>query len=184
METKPDEAKKPEKKMVPESDLVAFKRGAIEREKRLKEELAKKDDALAEANAQLKIAQANLEDDAEVAKVRDSLVERDRKLTEKEQKLEKDLASFNEREQEVRVQALATEHGVEIDDIKDAEDPEKEALRLKAERLTKEAEEAKKSPESLYESGTPGSVKTQPKDMSDEEFEAHVKAERTKALSK
>lgn len=173
-------------KMVPESDLIAFKKASQEREKRLKEELAATKNEVVEVKSQLRITKASLEDDEEVAKVKQLLLDEDKKIKTEREKLDKDLASLTEREREARVKSLATQHSVEIDLIKDAEDPEKEALRLVAERLTKEAEELKKksTPESLYETRTPGSVKVQPKDMTDEDFKKYVDGQRKEALSK
>jgi hypothetical protein len=185
-EKKPVLSTKDDKRTVLESDLIAFKKASQERERRLKEELATTKSEVAEVKSQLKIAKASLEDDEEVAKVRQWLIDEDKRITAEREKVEKDLTSLTEREREVRVKSLAAQHSVEIDLIKDAEDPEKEALRLVAERLTKEAEELKKksAPESLYETGTPGSVKAQPKDMPDAEFQKYVAGLRKEALSK
>ena len=63
----------PEEKMVKESDLIAYKKSAQERERKLKEEIetinkrvAEAEQARRQAESQLKIARANVEDDEEV----------------------------------------------------------------------------------------------------------------------
>lgn len=170
---KPAQGQKPQPKMVPESDLIAVKKSLKSENDKLKEELATIKSQFIESQAELEMANTNVEDDAEVKQVKAYLLG-ERKKLEKEKaefgkeksKYQEDLTSYQEREKESRVKALASEHGVELDAIKDAEDPEKEALRLKAERLTKEKEEIeKKTPESVFEASQTGIVKKQPKDM-------------------
>ena len=154
-------------KTVPEKDLIAVKM----REKALKDELAGYKSRLAETEAELEARATNMDDDDEVRKVREHLISENKKLANERASLDKDKASLSEERKEARVKTLASEYGVELDDIKDAEDPEKEALRLVNERLTKEkADQATKTPESVYESSGGGAVKTNIKDMSDEEF--------------
>ena len=175
-------------KVVPESDFIAFKKGSIEREKRVKEELAKVKEQLSQTEAELKITKTDVGDDEEVSKVKGYLVEEARKLNQARAKLEADLTSFKGRDKEVRVKMLASKYGVDEESISEEEDPEKKALELFAERLTKEKEElatkVKQSPESIYESGTPGAIKTQPKDMPDAEFDKHWEQKKQEALSR
>ena len=186
----PDEpVKKPEKaapKMVLEADLIAFKKGSTEREKKLREELEESKAKLTQAESETKLAKMNVEDDEVVSTVKAHLVEEDRRIRGERAKLDKDLASLEEREREARVQALASEHQVDIDAIKYADDPEKEALKIKGERLTREKQELEKekTPESVFESGTPGTVKKSIWDMSDDDFNAHVEKQKREALSK
>ena len=161
--------KKPAAKMVPESDLIAFKTGSLGREKKLREELVQSTGRVSQLESELKIVKANDEDEGEISAVKQYLLDKEKDIANQRAELDKDLASAKEREKEVAVQTLASKHQVEIDEIKDAEDPEKEALRIVNERLVKEKEDG--TPESVFESGTPGSVKAQPKDMSDEDFD-------------
>ena len=178
-------------KVVSESDFIAFKKGSLERERRMKEELAKVKGQLSQTEAELKITKTDVGDDEEVSKVKAYLIEEAKKLRKERAELETDLTSFKERDKEVRVKMLASKYGVDEESISGEEDPEKKALELFAERLIKEKEEsatlaAKKAetPESIYETGTPGGVKTQPKDMSDGEFDKHWGKIKREALSK
>lgn len=174
-------------KMVPESDIIAFKKGATEREKRLKEELAESKQRTVELEAGLKIAKADTDDEGKLSEIKTYLLEREGTLNERDKEIgkkEKDFASqAEEREREGRVKALAEEHKVEINDITGADDPEKEALRLVAQRLTKEKEETL-PPESVFESNTPGSVKKSVKDQTDEEFDASWERQKAEAYAK
>ena len=187
----PGQAEKPKAdKVVPEAHFIAFKKGSEARERKLKEELAEVKGQVTQMESELKIAKLNAEDDAEISKVKGYLVDEAKKVekalaevNEKRAKIDEDLASLTEREKEARVKALASEHKVEIDAIKDAEDPEKEALRLVAQRLTKELENKVPGSE-IFESGTPGSVKTKVKDMKDEEFDKVWEQKKQEALSK
>jgi len=182
----PQQTEKAAPKVVPESDLIAVKRKAQEIEKRLREELAELKGKLAEAESELEIGATDVEDDEEVKKVKTYLKGEDNKIKQERAKLDADLAAFQERERESRVQTLASQYQVEIDAIKDAEDPEKEALRLANERLAKEKEEAetKASPESVFEHGAGGIVKKPILDMNDAEFEAKEKALKAESLSR
>ena len=165
------------------TDFFSYKEASLKREKKLKEELAESKQRGAELEAELKIAKTDTEDEGEISEVKKALLKRDAELNEKDRKLAKDLASIEEREKEVRVKTLASEYQVEIDAIKDAEDPEKEALRIVAKRLTKEKEETP-APESVFESKTPGGVKVPIKDMPDTEFDAVWEKQKREALSK
>lgn len=156
-----------QEKTVPLSQLMALK----EKEKKTRAELEEAKTSNAKLTSELKIAKTDIDDDEEVKGVRKFLVDEDTRIKEAATKLDKDTATFNERAKESQVKAWASEHGVKEEDIVDAEDPEKEALRLKAERLTEE----KKAPGSVFESGGGGVAGVQPKDMTDEAFEKHVK---------
>ena len=164
-----DEPTNPNKggKTVPEKDLLAVKA----REKKALDELATTKSKLAEAEAELETRATDTDDDEEVKKVREMLVTESKKNANERAALDKDKASLAEERKEARVKTLATEYAVELDDIKDAEDPEKEALRLVNERLTKEkTEKAETTPESVFESGSGGGVKVNVRDLSDAEF--------------
>ncbi len=158
---------KPAGKTVPEKDLIAVKM----REKTLKDELAGVRTKLAEAEAELETRATDTDDDEEVKKVREMLVADSKKNANERAQIDKDKASLAEERKEARVKSLASEFEVDLDDIKNAEDPEKEALRLVNERLTKEkTEQVEKTPESVFESTSGGGVKQNVRDMSDDEF--------------
>lgn len=177
-DTKPVQGdKKPEaKKMVPESDFLAFKNASLAREKRLKEELATSREEVAQVKSELQMAGVDTENDEEVDKVRKMLIKEDKELRAERAKLDTDRASFKEERREAEIQTLATKYGVDVDVIKDEDDPKAKALEMYAERLAEEKKTLEESsPGSVYETGTPGTVRTQPKDMSAEEFDTHVK---------
>ena len=187
-DTKPVQGK-PKVKMIPESDIIAFKKGSTEREKRLREELAESKQRAVEAEAGLKIAKTDTEDEEAVNEIKKYLLKREATLNEKNETLDKrdkDLASKEEeREKEDRVKMLASEYQVEAKDIKDADDQEKEALRLVTKRLTEEKEQKEApTPGSVFESNTPGSVKKNVKDMNDPEFDKAWEEKNQEALSK
>lgn len=160
-------------KTVPEHVLVSFKRGSQERERALQEELTK-------LKSELKIAKTNVDDDDEVSKVRAYLLSEEEKVNNLRAQFDTDLASFKERERETVVKALSAQYNVEQSELEGAEDPEKVALKLYAERL---AGEKKGSPESVYELGTRGSAKKTPADMNDEEFKEYRQGLKREALS-
>lgn len=181
------EVKKPQQKTVPASDLFAVKKQA----EKLQEELANTKAELADIKAELEIAHTDVEDSDEVARVKQYLLGLEKQVNAKvrdvearEAKLKEDLASYEERDKESRVQALASEHQVEVDAIKDAEDPEKEALRLVNERLAKEKLELEgKTPESVFETVGGGVIKKKIADMNDAEFAQKEKELKAEALS-
>jgi len=185
VQPKPKEEKKSGAKMVPIADLLAQK----SKVKKLEEELAEIKSKFNAVSAELEVAKANVEDDEEVKKVRAYLINQAKEIEEKRTQLDKDLASFKEREREVVAMELASKYEVDKDAILAGDDIEKTALSLYAERLAKEKEELTKkseessSSESVYESGAPSIVKKQPKDMTDEEFDAYEKRLREEALS-
>jgi len=140
---------------------------------------------LGDAEAELKIKSLDTGDEEEVSAVKKYLLDREKELNAETAKLDKDKADLDERDKESRVKTLVSKYGVDEESISGEPDPEKKALELYAERLTKEKEElGEQTPESIYETATPGSVKKQPKDMSDEEFKTHVEGLKREALSK
>ena len=169
-------------KMIAESDFLAFKEGSLGRERRLKAELVTVKKELGIAQSELKVAKMNGEDDEEVAKVKAYLVAEAKKVEAQRAELDADLASKQERDKEAKTQALVTKYGVDIESISGEDDPEKKALELYAERLTKEVGELKRSAQ-VFETGSVGMTKKQPKDMDEKEFDTHTKQLREKALS-
>mgnify|MGYP001617141229 CR=1 FL=1 len=180
-EEKPDQMVAP--KMVRESDLIAVK----EQLKKTKEFISQKEKELFQLKSELKVAKANLADDEGAEEVRTYLVKRDEELNDRELELNKfkdELsereASFKGKEREARVNALASEYQVDIEKITDADDPEKEALRLKLERLTKEKETT--PAEGTFEHAIAGGrIKKSALDMSDVEFKEYEKQLKAKA---
>ncbi len=159
-----DLPKKVEPKMVRESDLLAVKAT----EKRLKSELAESKNQIVQLSADLKIAKTDGSDDEAVTRVKEALLAQNDESAKMREQLDRDLASFNERERESRVQAFASQYGVELDSIKDAENPELAALKLANERLTSGENPA----EAVVESSGGGGLTTKmPINMNDEELE-------------
>uniref|UniRef100_A0A6H1ZRE2 Uncharacterized protein n=1 Tax=viral metagenome TaxID=1070528 RepID=A0A6H1ZRE2_9ZZZZ len=140
--------------------------------------LLKAKEEIANLKSEIKMAKANLTDEDEVKDVREYLLERDRELNEREATLEKRQGELTERQttldkrdKEESVKSLAAKYKVELDKIKDADDPEKEALKIIHERLTKEKEQPPAPAEEAFESAPAGGIiKKQPKDMDDKEF--------------
>jgi len=177
--------KKPEPRLVPETDVIAVKKA----HERTKAELSELKAKLVDIESERSLIGGLGDDEEEVDKVKTMLLEREKALNKRQAQLDKDLTSLKEREKESRVQSLVSKYGVNITDISDSEDPEKKALELYAERLTKEKEELvkakEKSPELIYESGSMGKLHKQPRDMTEKEFEDYVKSLRKRGtLSK
>ena len=185
--TRPKEVKKPEPKMILESDLIVFKKSSTNREDKLRNELVDLKGKLAEVESALKIAKVNADDEGEVSEVKKFLFAEEKRIQGLQATYEKDLTSFQERERGVRAKELATEYGIDVESIGVEDDMEKAALRLYAGRLAEEKkalEEKKPTPESVFETGPGGVIKTSPKDMSDKDFDDYVKARREEALSR
>ena len=169
-------------KMVRESDLLAVKSQL----KGFKDQLSSKDAEIVRLTSELKAAKVNLEDDDEVKDVRKWLIDRAAELDERQseqEKIKQDIeereASFKGKERGSLVQTLASKYGIEIDAIKDADDPEKEALRLVVER---EAGEIKTPAEKTFET-TPagGRVKKDVWKMKPDEFQEYEQELKEKA---
>ena len=139
--------------MVPLSELIAAK----DKIKKVLSELEGERKARADAETKLKVAKANLEDDEDVKKVRDGLLEDWDKLKADRSKYDEDRTAFDGERKKFTVEQLATKFGVEITAIADKDDPEKEALRLYAEKLTKEKAETPKL--GIYDTNAPAVVK-------------------------
>lgn len=192
-------------KMIPESDLIKFKKGAEGREERLKTEnegLRTKVTTLtteaSTAKAQLKTVKSNLEDDGEVSELRDYLLKEDEKNQANSSKNEQDRTSLDKREREVRVKEIVAEYkskGVELDsdEIVKADDMDNFAVAAFNDHLAKENEALRKgetpenpnSPESVLDinTGTPISKK-KVADMSNEEFDKSWASMNAEALAK
>lgn len=181
----PSQPEAGESRTVPLGDLLRYKKGAEGREVKLKAELAQAKEALAQTQSELQIRGVDVEDDEDVSRVKKYLLEQEKGIRKERAKLNADLASYEERAKEARIQSLTSKYGVDIETISGEEDPEKKALELYAERLSREKEELtkKSGPGAVFESGTRGGVRTSPKDMTPEEFTKHVKALTETALS-
>lgn len=180
----------PSQKMVPEADLLRLKKGSEAREKKYREELQNVSAKLREMEAKSIMGGLSTGDEADVSKVKAYLLDRAKEIEARSQKLEEELASFREREREVRVKDVALKYGLNSDDLAGEEDVESAALRLRAERLAKENEELKKQTTTtqpvVYESNSSTGVVRKnvwdmnPKELADYEKELKNKA----ALSK
>lgn len=180
---KPGQSDKKDERMVAESTLVSVKKEWKSKYDKANDELAKTKSELSKAQSDLKIAKTDVDDDEEVKKVRAMLVEEADELRKKREVLEKDLSSFQEREREVTAKELASKYGIDADALKDSEDMEKEALRLKLEKLSGEGKEP--PPESsVYEREHPSIAKKGAWDLSDEEFNKQWDAKNREALSR
>ncbi len=183
------EAKKPDQKMVPETDLIALREGSKSREKRLKAELDEAQRKIEELSDKERIARLNGVDDDEVKAVKKYLLEEEDRVNKLRAKHEKDVASYQERERGVRARELAAEYkqrGVEVDldNLLNSEDMEKVALDRYAAFLAEENKRLKetKPPEpSVFESTPAGTSKKMPKNMTDEEFAEFEKTIKSKA---
>lgn len=188
-------------KTVPLADLVKYKSGAENREKKLKEDLARLQEQLAaeqglrrKAESDAKMAKANLSDDDEVAKVRQMLIDQDKEYQEKIKKHESDLASLTKREREVRAKELMAEYGakgvkIDAESLQNVDDLEGHFKEAYVAHLAKENEELKQkspavTPESVFERGTGGVLKKTPADMTTQEFDQFYEAQKKEALSK
>ncbi len=170
-----DPEKGSQKKMVPEADVIAQKKRA----EKVEGELTEVKRQLADSQSEIGVLKDAIDEDG-VTEVQKKLLEREKVANEREAELKKGEVTLKERQKVAVVTTLATQYGVEESRIRDAEDPEKEALKLQNERLTKE----KESTESVFETGPAGSVKTQPKDMSDEVFDQFYETQKKAAQLK
>ena len=145
-----------EDKMVKEADLIAFKKSAESREKKFKQELEELNKRVADAEAgrrqvesQLKITKVDLEDDEEVKKVREFLLNEDKRIENEAKKLQERLDSFTKRERGVMAKELAFEmksKGVELKEeaLLEAEDMKAKAAEVYTEFLVQQNENLKR----------------------------------------
>ncbi len=175
VEVPAQEPAKPIPKMVPESDLIRLKKGSEARERKYREELQGLTARLTELEVGSRFTNLKVDSEEEIGKVREYLVKQANTLEEKSRKLETDLASFKEREREVRAKELAVEYGISSEDLLGEDDVASAASRLYAERLAKENEELKKkvtnpAPPPVYDTGSPTTAKKPIMDMNEQEF--------------
>mgnify|MGYP001561540446 CR=1 FL=1 len=184
----------PKVETVPLRDLIAIKQILKDREKKWEIEKTRLFSQVGQLQNELKIAKANGEDSAEVELVKKSLLDQADKIKTDREKFEDDLNSYNKREREFRAGKLAFDlkaKGVEIEaeSLLNEEDMDAKSRDLLVEHLAKENESLKanqsNSPgESVFERGSGGLLKKQPKDMDDAEFAGYEKAIKGQALSK
>jgi len=188
--------KKDDRKMVPESDLIALKKRNEKLEdtvSSLKGELADTKAEVVNVRSELKIAKVDSEDAGEISEVKQYLLNEEKRLNQLRTDMDKDLTSrqdtLTKREREVGAKELVEKYGVDFESISGEDNlagMEKKATELYTERLARENEELKgkekNSPE--YETENPSIVKTTVKGMSDEEFEQHWAKQKQEALSK
>lgn len=175
----------PKGKTAPMSDVINLRRQLD----KAKSDLAKVNE-LERENARLKkrLEFIDLSDvtDQDAHDIKELLVsreteldERENKIKEREEAVQEKESTFSQKEKDDTVRTLAEKYGVEVEAIKDSEDPEKEALRLAFEGKNKET--GGTPAENVFDGGGgKGIVKKQPKDMSDEEFADYEKAEKAK----
>ena len=158
-----------------EKDFMAQKAKAEKYEKLYKEQ----ETTVSRLTSELKIAKTNVEDDDEVKLVKQHLLDQEAEIRKNREQYEKDRAGFDEKIKASNVKAWASQYGVDVVDIKDAEDPEKEALRLQAARMTEEAKTA--SPGSVVERGTGGMSETGVWDKTQKQFDESWDAQKRQA---
>ncbi len=162
-------------KMVPEYQLIEYKKAAEHREKQAKERESQLSQAVARLENELKIAKANGDDSEEVQLVRQHLLTQNKELDEKRTKHEQDSATLTDRERKARARELVIElksKGVEtdIDALLGAEDMDRHSKDLLVEFLAKENERLKaqpspNAPESVFDMGSGGVVRKSVKDI-------------------
>ncbi len=166
-------------KGIPASDFKAFKEGALNREKKLKEKLEERDAQIAKIEGELRIVKMDVDDADDVKAVKAHLLERESKLNAETSKHQKDLTSLVEREKKVRAMELAAEYKekgltIDVETLLSAEDMDRLVLDKYTESLAEENKKLKgtKPPESeprVFETGAVSVSRKQPKDMTDEE---------------
>lgn len=180
--------KKPDAKMIPETDLIALREGSKSRERKWKEQLEEATRKIEDLTAREKVARLSAEDDEDVKAVKKYLLDKEEEIDKSRAKHEKELASFQERERGVRAKELAADYkqrGVEIDpeSLLSSEDMERVALDRYSEFLAEEnkkLKETKTPAPSVFESTPAGTSKKMPKDMTDEEFAEFEKTIKSK----
>jgi len=190
----PVEGKKPEQRMVPASDLIAFKKSSEGREKKLKGQLEDMTAKVAELAGQVDILGTNTDDDDEVKSVKALLVKRDREVSAKESEHKKREAALTERERVASAKDIVSEYkerGVELDvDALLAEESEsamKEiAMNAWADSLVKKEREEPSESKEVFETGTGGTIRKDPYEMvkSDGSVDKEELAELRKSLMK
>ncbi len=172
-------SKKPDTKMIPETDLIALREGSRSRERKLKEQLEEANRRVEDLAAREKVARLSGDDDDAIKAVKKYLLEQEDEINKARARYEKDVTSYQERERGVRAKELAVEYkqrgvDVSVESLLNSEDMEKVALDRYAEFLAEENKKLKETPKPpeprVFESTPAGTSKKQVKDMSDEEF--------------
>ncbi len=181
--------KKPDTKMIPETDLIALREGSKSRERKLKEQLEEANRKVEDLTAREKVARlSGVDDDDDVKAVKKYLLEQEEEINKSRAKHEKEVASFQEREKGVRAKELVAEYkqrGVEIDveALLNSEDMERVSLDRYSVFLAEENKKLKetKTPEPrVFESISAGTSRKMPKDMTNEEFAEFEKTIKSK----
>ena len=190
------EDKPAQPKMIPESDLIAFKEATKKREERLKTELDSLKGQVQSLNSELEVAKAAAGSDEEVEKVKAHLLQKAKELDMRGKDYDKNVATLTDREKKARARELVAEYkerGVTltIEELLETDDPEKYALSQFATHLAEENTKLKSpekkeepKPAQVFETGVVSTRPKSPKDMSPTEFEAHVQSLRQTALAK
>ena len=180
------------KRTVPERDVIALKEILKGKEKKWESEKTQFNSRIGQLENELKIAKANGEDTDEVGLVKKHLLDQAEQVNKDRTKLDEDLNSYKLKEREFRARQIAHDlksRGVEIEveSLLNEENMDAKSKDLLVEHLAKENESLKKTPstpESVFESGSGGVTKKQPKDMTNEEFAAFEKSLHRQVLSR
>ena len=135
----------------------------------LKHQLEQANKKIGELQAENKVLKQSVDDEG-VTAVQKKLMDDAKALQDREAEVAKREDAVTLKEKTSRVKELAAQYGVEAKELEKADDPEKKALQLAHEKLTKEKEGQKKeaeekSPESVFESGNRGVAKKSVKDI-------------------
>lgn len=184
------------KKLVPESDLIAVKMAL----KKTQGELAQARAKVGELESDISVLGLDDSEEGNISAVKKTLLKQSKELATAKAKFEQERSEFLGREKSVRVRELVTQNQLDADVIasletlESTEAIEKEIYRLKAEKLEAQIKSGNPPPtgdqsakvgEGLYERGSGSAVvKKQPKDMTDDEFKSFLAGEEAKAASR
>ena len=181
-------------KTVPESDFVAFKRAAIERERRLKAELEEARGQVSQLQSDTKFLDLDVDDSDGVNAVKRELLRRERELNQKTSAVEKREAGATEKERLASARMLVADYqqrglDVDVDSILAEENPElylrdKMIEHLLAEKETSQGEKPSETEAQIYESIPAATNSKIPTDYRDDKamsaWEADLKAKAAK----
>ena len=181
-----------DEKMIPEKDMVSYKKQVGAKIDKLEKENTNLKALKTQAESQISTLKANLEDDEEVKKVRNFLLDEETRLNKIGTSLDEREGAASKRERAAQAKEIAAElkaQGLEVEEqsLIDAEDMWKMKSDLLVDFLSKENKE-KKAPENpaenVFDAGHGGIVQKDVWDMTDEEFEKHDAQLKKVALSR
>ncbi len=171
-----------DKKMVPESDLLAVK--AMMKKVQTEIVTLKADNSRLLAEAE--VLGIDDGDEGQITAVKKALLKQAKDLKAKEDEFNKKQLDFSGREKSVRIKELVTQYKLSEEaasklEEMPLEEAEKEAYRLRVEKLETLVKEGKKEEGEFFERGSPAVPKMQPKDMPDKDFTEYVEKQKEQA---